>query len=83
MIQRIQSIYLLIATILLASVFAYPFAEILSSDGHLFIFKFSGLTIENEAGMYLLTVPPIILLSISTLLSFFSIFFYNQDLCLF
>jgi hypothetical protein len=78
MIQRIQSIYLLVATILLGSVFAYPFAELLSADGQCFIFGFNGLSIDNEEGMYLLTIPPIILLAITTLIPFISIFLYKK-----
>jgi len=78
MIQRIQSIYLLVATILLGSIFAYPFAELLSSDGQSFIFSFNGLSIDNEEGMYLLTIPPIILLVLTTLISFVSIFLYKK-----
>ncbi|MBU8892558.1 MAG: DUF4293 domain-containing protein [Bacteroidales bacterium] len=78
MIQRIQSIYLLVATILLGSIFAYPFAELLGADGQLFIFKFNGLVIENEEVLYLLTVPPIILLVITVLISFTSIFLYKK-----
>jgi len=78
MIQRIQSVYLLVATILLGSVFVYPFAELLSSDGQCFIFSFNGLSIDNEEGMYLLTIPPIILLAITTLLPFVSIFLYKK-----
>ncbi len=78
MIQRIQSIYLLVATILLGTIFVYPFAELLSSDGQCFIFSFNGLSIENEEGMYLLTIPPIILLVITTLISFVSVFLYKK-----
>ncbi len=78
MIQRIQSVYLLVATFLLASVFAYPYAELLSADGQLFIFNFNGLSIENQDELYFLTVPPIILLVITTLISFTSIFLYKK-----
>ena len=78
MIQRIQSIYLLVVTILLGSIFIYPFAELLSSDGQLFIFKFSGLTIENEDGLYLITIPRIILLVITVLISFVSVFLFKK-----
>jgi hypothetical protein len=78
MIQRIQSVYLLVVTILLASVFAYPYAELLSSGGQLFIFNFNGLSIESEEGMYLLTIPPMILLAIITLVSFVTIFLYKK-----
>ena len=78
MIQRIQSIYLLITTILLGSIFLYPIAELLGADGQLFIFNFNGLSIDNEEGMYLLTVPPMILLAITSAISFLSIFLYKK-----
>jgi len=78
MIQRIQSIYLLVVTILMACIFGYPYAELLSSEGQLFIFKFNGLSIVSETGMYLLTIPPIILLIIITLISFVTIFLYKK-----
>lgn len=78
MIQRIQTIYLLVATILLGSIFVFPFAELLSSDGQLFIFNFNGLSIDNEEGLYLLTVPTIILLIVIVLIPFISIFLYKK-----
>lgn len=78
MIQRIQSIYLLVVTILLGSIFVNPFAELLGADGQLFIFNFNGLSIENEEGLYLMTVPPIILLVVNILISFVSIFLYKK-----
>lgn len=78
MIQRIQSIYLFVAAILLCSIFAYPFAELLSSDGQLFLFNFNGLSIDNEEGLYLLTVPPIILLIVISFISLMSIFLYKK-----
>lgn len=81
MIQRIQSIYLLVATILSGSIFLYPFAEILSADGRLFIVKFNGLY-ENRESMLSLysspTVPLIILLVIIVMISFLSIFLYKK-----
>lgn len=78
MVQRIQTVYLLVATILIGSVFAYPLAELLGADGQLFIFKFNGLKIENEEGLYLLTIPPIILLGITTLIPLVSVFLYKK-----
>ena len=78
MIQRIQTVYLLVVTILLGSIFLFPFAELLSSDGQLFIFNFNGLSIENEEGLYLLTIPTIILLAVTVLISFSSIFLYKK-----
>jgi len=78
MIQRIQSIFLLVSTLLLGSMFIYPFADLLGADGQLFIYNYNGLSIENEEGLYLLTVPPIILLVITVFISFFSIFLYKK-----
>lgn len=78
MVQRIQTVYLLVATILVGSIFAYPIAELLSSEGQLFIFNFNGLSIENEAGLYFLTIPPIILLGIIALIPLVSMFLYKK-----
>jgi hypothetical protein len=78
MVQRIQTVYLLVATILISSVFAYPIAELLSSEGQLFIFNFNGLSIENEAGLYFLTIPPVILLGIIALIPLVSMFLYKK-----
>jgi len=78
MIQRIQSIYLLMVTLLMASLFFYPIAELLGADGQLFIFNFDGLSVEGEEGLYLITLPPFILLSIIVLIPFVSIFFYKK-----
>ena len=78
MIQRIQTVYLLVVTILMGSIFIYPFAELLGADNQLFIYNFNGLSIENEEGLYMLTVPPIILLAITVFISFVSIFLYKK-----
>jgi hypothetical protein len=78
MIQRIQSVYLVVVTILMASIFFYPYAELLAENGQVFIFQFNGLAFLEEDGIYSLTVPPIILLSIIVLISFSSIFLYKK-----
>lgn len=78
MIQRIQSIYLLVVSILLATMFFYPLAELLSSDGKLFTYNYNGLTLESEDTLYLLTIPPVILLGITLGISFISIFLYKK-----
>lgn len=78
MIQRIQSVYLLIVALLMGSIFIYPFAELLGANGQLFIINFNGLSIENEEGMYLLTIPPMILLILIVSISFLSIFLYKK-----
>lgn len=78
MIQRIQSVYLLVATILMGSIFFYPYAELLANDGQIFVFNFNGLFVEGEEQLYFLTIPPVILLSITVLISFVSIFLYKK-----
>lgn len=78
MIQRIQSIYLLVVTLLMASLFFYPFAELLGADDQIFIFNFDGLSVEGEEGLYLFTLPPFILLSIIVLIPLVSIFLYKK-----
>lgn len=78
MIQRIQSIYLLVVAMLMGSIFFYPFAELLGAKEQLFTFHFNGLSLQGEEGLYLLTVPPIILLSIIVLIAFVSIFLYKK-----
>lgn len=81
MIQRIQSIYLLVATFLLGSIFFHPVAEILGADGKLFIVNFNGLYENNENVLTIHsspTIPLIILLVIMVIISFLSIFFYKK-----
>lgn len=78
MIQRIQSIYLLVISLLMASLFIYPYAELLGADGQLFVFNFNGLSIHGEEGLYLQTIPPFILLSIIVFVAFISIFLYKK-----
>ena len=46
MIQRIQSIYLLISIFLIGLLFALPFAEI-AKDGAVFLFNFKGILLEG------------------------------------
>ncbi|MCG8409888.1 MAG: DUF4293 domain-containing protein [Bacteroidales bacterium] len=78
MIQRVQSVYLLVVTVLMATIFAYPYAELMSSDSQLFIFNFNGLSKFSEEGMYLKIVPPIVLLVVIVLIAFVSIFLYKK-----
>ena len=78
MIQRIQSIYLLVASILLATIFVFPYAELLGANDQVYIFNYNGLSILGQDNLYLLTVPPIILLVLTVLISFLSIFLFKK-----
>jgi len=46
MIQRIQTLYLLISAILVAFLFALPFAEIVK-DGFIYLFNFKGILLDG------------------------------------
>lgn len=46
MIQRIQSLYLLVSAILIAFLFALPFAEI-AKDGAIYLFNFKGISLNG------------------------------------
>jgi len=81
MIQRIQSIYLLVVTILMSTMFFYPLAKISSAE-HEYILRFNGLY-ENTNGNFTLytddpIIPIIALLVIITVISFVSIFLYKK-----
>ncbi len=47
MIQRIQSLYLLVSAILIGFLFLFPFAEILQ-DGAVYLFDFKGISLNGE-----------------------------------
>jgi hypothetical protein len=49
MIQRIQTLYLLIADLLIATLFFVPFAEMSGNQGRLFLFNLSGIISEGAA----------------------------------
>ena len=78
MIQRIQTLYLFIAFVLMLLLFFFPLAEILSGEGQLYTFRFDGLYYAGHETVYIQTVPPIILLSVIVAINFISIFLYRQ-----
>ncbi len=78
MLQRIQTIYLLIITMLMGAMFFFPFAELLSQDNQIYLYSFNGLFLDGNESVYFSTIPPIILLSIIVLVSFVSIFLFKK-----
>jgi hypothetical protein len=55
MIQRIQTMYLLISTLLVGLLFLLPFAEI-AKDGTVYLFNFKGILLDNvvkENGIFI------------------------------
>lgn len=78
MIQRIQTLYLFIAFVLMLLLFFFPLAEILSGEGQLYSFRFDGLHYAGHETVYIQTVPTIILLSVIVAITFISIFLYRR-----
>ena len=75
MIQRIQSLYLLIAAILVALLFFLPFAEI-TKDGVIYLFNLKGIFLQGavfENGIPIMSLAGIILV-----MHFFAILGYKK-----
>ncbi len=63
MIQRIQTVYLLISAVLVALLFVLPFAEI-AKDGSIYLFNFKGILLDGvlkENGLAISALISIIL----------------------
>lgn len=73
MIQRIQSLYLLISTILSATLLALPFAEI-AKDGAVYIFSAKGIVLDGvvkQSGLLVLIgIALIVLLHLVSIFSY-------------
>lgn len=74
MIQRIQSIYLLLSTILLGLVFVFPFGTLVSEVQY----TYNVFAISADATNSFSTLPVAVLVGIATLLSFVSIFLFKN-----
>jgi len=75
MIQRIQTVYLLISTILIGLLFLLPFAEI-AKDGAIFLFNFKGVLLDGAVKTNGLVVP--VLLVMIIVLNILAIFSYSN-----
>ncbi|OFX86916.1 MAG: hypothetical protein A2W99_04165 [Bacteroidetes bacterium GWF2_33_16] len=78
MLQRIQTVYLLIVTLLMGSMYFYPYAELLAQDNQIYVYNFNGLFLEGGKTIYFLTIPPVILLSIIIVVSLVSILLFKK-----
>lgn len=74
MIQRIQTIYLLISAILIGLLFAFPYAEIVK-DGAIYLFNFKGVLLDGKLQENGLAIP--ILIVVILALHGFAIFSYK------
>jgi hypothetical protein len=75
MIQRIQTLYLLIAAIMVGLLFIFPFAEILK-DGAIYLFNYKGIFLDGTLKENGLAVS--ILIGIILALHGFAIFSYRK-----
>ncbi|HNS30361.1 MAG TPA: DUF4293 domain-containing protein [Tenuifilaceae bacterium] len=80
MIQRIQTVFLMIAFIILTFQFWFPFAEIVgTSEQHIFELGFSGLKNVNEGQKIAFeSLPLSILMLACTAIPFITIFLYRK-----
>ncbi|MCT4589825.1 MAG: DUF4293 domain-containing protein [Carboxylicivirga sp.] len=79
MIQRIQSIYLLLSSLLTGSLFFIPFANIETESSEVFKFIYRGL-INGEGETVVPTLALAILLTVATAVSFLNIFLFKKRL---
>jgi hypothetical protein len=80
MIQRIQSIYLLIATIVIGLLFFFPIADFVNNAGKFYLFRYRGLyeVIEGKEKLVTLTIPLALLLLVNMVLPLINLFFFKK-----
>ena len=80
MIQRIQTIYLLLAEMLVGILFFVPFAEIAGKEGNIYSFDIKGIYMEGipKTEIIYSSLPLIILWAVSLILILSTIFLYKN-----
>jgi len=80
MIQRIQTLYLLVAALLVAALFFVPFAELMVRDGNLYQFDIFGIFQEGDNGGTSLinTWPVTVLVCLSVIMLILTILMYKN-----
>jgi hypothetical protein len=78
MIQRIQTIYLLIADLLIASLFIAPLAEFAGKDGRIFLLTINGVFVEASKEIISRSWPLFILVCLILILLTLTIFQYKN-----
>jgi len=79
MIQRIQTLFLLIAVVLLAFLFSNPLAEIMVSDDLILILKYNRIqSVTGTEFVPVSTWPVAVLLILSVLIGFVAVFLYRN-----
>ena len=83
MIQRVQSVYLLLVTVVMSFLIVSPYARMVDADNQILIFKSHAIVIEANSGephTYKSTIAIISLVLLTSLISFVCIFLYNRRL---
>lgn len=78
MLQRIQTVYLILATILISLMHLFPIAGILSEPGDIIVFRSFGFYYESSAESLMPALPCMLLISIIILLYIVAIFLYKN-----
>lgn len=81
MIQRVQSIYLLVITILMSFLLVMPYAYMELPGNQTLLFKASAINLLSQSdvvSIYKSTLPVIVMVLITGLFSFCIIFFYSR-----
>jgi hypothetical protein len=80
MIQRIQTVYLLIAEMLIGALFFVPFGEIIAKEGHIYRFDINGIYLEGIQKPEIIygSLPLAILLAVSLILILVTIFLFKN-----
>lgn len=80
MIQRIQTLYLLVADLLLATLFFLPFAELSGKEGKLFQFHLTGLVAGNAGnGEIVLNTWPLLAITCLIFALIFMVIFQYKN----
>jgi len=77
MIQRIQSVYLLLSALLMGSLFFLPLAKITDQENTIYNFMYRGIENSN-AEMVIPTLALAILLTVATVVAFLCIFLFKN-----
>ncbi|MBS2213745.1 DUF4293 domain-containing protein [Carboxylicivirga mesophila] len=77
MLQRIQTVYLLLSGLLMTSLFFLPFAQIEAESGEVYNFMYRGLT-NADGETVIPTLALAILLTAATIVAFITIFLFKK-----
>lgn len=81
MLQRVQSIYLLLVTVLMSFLLVWSYADITLPDNHKLVFytyAIQNVSANDMTSNYKVTIPVVLLIVIIGMVSFVNIFLYSR-----